>query len=137
LPSARFSRASCQILKKAFSRSSPRVNPNLAEPWSDIEWIGHSPRFDGAFARDNVHLRSRAAAQTEAQTGARTEARIEPIPCGACQWEEDDATPSLPSSAAKASALQPEPQRPPDGDPIAKRAIPNTRGPRQRSPGKS
>jgi hypothetical protein len=38
-------------------------------------------KFDGTFSRDDVSLLWRVA--------ARTDSRIEPIPCGVCQWHED------------------------------------------------
>lgn len=58
-----------------------------ADEGSDIDLIVVSPRFDGVVARDSINLLWRVA--------ARTDARIEPIPCGVRQWEEDDATPII------------------------------------------
>lgn len=55
-----------------------------AEKWSDIDLLVVSPRFDGPRNRQDVDLLWRVA--------ARTDSRIEPIPCGERQWQEDDSS---------------------------------------------
>lgn len=49
--------------------------------WSDIDLLVVSPRFDGSLDRDDISRLWRVA--------ARTDSRIEPVPCGARQWDED------------------------------------------------
>jgi uncharacterized protein len=56
----------------------------LADQWSDIDLLVVSPRFDEARSRRDIDLLWRVA--------ARSDSRIEPIPCGEKQWEEDDAS---------------------------------------------
>ena len=55
-----------------------------ADPWSDIDLLVVSPRFDDQRNREDINLLWRLA--------ARTDNRIEPIPCGERQWLEDDAS---------------------------------------------
>ncbi|MCG3197996.1 MAG: hypothetical protein GHCLOJNM_02490 [bacterium] len=55
-----------------------------ADRWSDIDLLVVSPRFDGARDRKEVYSLWHVA--------ARVDDRIEPIPCGVRQWEEDDAS---------------------------------------------
>ena len=55
-----------------------------ANEWSDIDLLVVSPRFDGACDRRDVDFLWR--------TTARTDNRIEPIPCGEKQWQEDDSS---------------------------------------------
>ena len=55
-----------------------------ATSWSDIDLLVVSPRFDGPRNRRDVDLLWRIA--------ARIENRIEPIPCGEKQWDEDDSS---------------------------------------------
>jgi uncharacterized protein len=57
----------------------------LATPWSDIDLLVVSPRFDGRRSRQDVNLLWRLA--------ARSDSRIEPIPCGERQWQEDGGSP--------------------------------------------
>jgi len=52
--------------------------------WSDIDLLVVSPRFDGLRNRRDIDLMWRLA--------ARTDNRIEPIPCGERQWNEDDSS---------------------------------------------
>ncbi len=52
--------------------------------WSDIDVLIVSPRFDVGLKREDVNLLWRIA--------ARTDSRIEPIPVGTCQFEEDDSS---------------------------------------------
>ena len=52
--------------------------------WSDIDLLVVSPRFDGMRNRRDIDLMWRLA--------ARTDNRIEPIPCGERQWNEDDSS---------------------------------------------
>jgi predicted nucleotidyltransferase len=61
--------------------SQSRGNATL---WSDIDLLVVSPRFDGPRNRRDVDLLWRIA--------ARIENRIEPIPCGEKQWDEDDSS---------------------------------------------
>lgn len=55
-----------------------------ADEWSDIDLVVVAPRFDGQFCRDDVSLLWRVAAHTDS--------RIEPIPCGVRQWDEDQSS---------------------------------------------
>lgn len=52
--------------------------------WSDIDLLVVSPCFDTAYDHRIVDLLWRLS--------ARVDSRIEPIPCGERQWEEDDAS---------------------------------------------
>jgi uncharacterized protein len=54
------------------------------DQWSDIDLMVVSPRFDGPRNRRDVDLLWRLA--------ARIDSRIEPVPCGEKQWEEDDSS---------------------------------------------
>lgn len=55
-----------------------------ANRWSDIDLLVVSPQFDGPRQRRDVDLLWRLA--------ARTDSRIEPIPCGERQWNEDTSS---------------------------------------------
>ena len=55
-----------------------------AHAWSDIDLLVVSPRFDGHWNRQDSDLLWRLA--------ARADSRIEPIPCGERQWQEDDSS---------------------------------------------
>ena len=55
-----------------------------ADEWSDIDLLVVSPRFDTAHARKDVDT------LWDATVGIDN--RIEPIPCGLRQWEEDDVS---------------------------------------------
>jgi predicted nucleotidyltransferase len=55
-----------------------------ADEWSDIDLLVVSPRFDGRRNRQDVDLLWRLA--------ARTDSRIEPVPCGEQQWQEDSSS---------------------------------------------
>ena len=52
--------------------------------WSDIDVLVVSPLFDGRRNRRDVDLLWRVA--------ARSDSRIEPIPCGERQWNEDSSS---------------------------------------------
>ena len=52
--------------------------------WSDIDVLVVSPLFDGPRNRRDVDLLWRVA--------ARSDSRIEPIPCGERQWNEDSSS---------------------------------------------
>ena len=52
-----------------------------ADRWSDIDVLVVSPRFDGPRNRRDIDLLWRLA--------AKEDSRIEPIPCGERQWDED------------------------------------------------
>lgn len=54
-----------------------------ATPLSDIDLIVVSPQFDNPITRDSINLLWR--------TAARTDSRIEPIPCGKDQWQNDSS----------------------------------------------
>ena len=54
------------------------------DPWSDIDLVIVAPALDGGSNAGTVGLLWRVA--------ARTDSRIEPIPCGTRQWEEDDTS---------------------------------------------
>jgi uncharacterized protein len=56
-----------------------------ADQWSDIDLLVVSPQFDAVRSHKDVGLLWRVA--------ARTDSRIEPIPCGERQWQEDRASP--------------------------------------------
>ncbi len=56
----------------------------LAHGESDIDLLVVSPRYDGP--------RDRADAQSLWRLAARTDSRIEPIPCGQRQYDEDDSS---------------------------------------------
>jgi predicted nucleotidyltransferase len=56
----------------------------MTDTWSDIDILVLSPVFDHAISRDQVNLLWR--------TAARIDSRIEPVPCGKRQWEEDDSS---------------------------------------------
>jgi len=56
-------------------------------PWSDIDLLVVSPRFDEERKREDVNLLWRVA--------ARTDSRIEPIMVGQRQFEEDDSSPII------------------------------------------
>ena len=53
-------------------------------PWSDIDVLVVSPLFDAPRNRRDVDLLWRVA--------ARSDSRIEPIPCGERQWNEDSSS---------------------------------------------
>lgn len=55
-----------------------------AGEWSDIDLLVVSPQFDDMRDRSLVNLLWRLA--------ARVDSRIEPIPCGSRQWQEDDSS---------------------------------------------
>ena len=52
--------------------------------WSDIDVVIVAPALDGGADARTVGLLWRVA--------ARTDSRIEPIPCGTRQWEQDDTS---------------------------------------------
>ena len=54
------------------------------DPWSDIDLLVVSPRFDDERRRDDVNLLWRVAAHTDS--------RIEPVVVGQRQFEEDDSS---------------------------------------------
>lgn len=53
-------------------------------PWSDIDLLVVSPAFD--------ELRDRRPIDLLWRLSARVDSRIEPVPCGASQWETDDVS---------------------------------------------
>jgi len=54
------------------------------DQWSDIDLLVVSPQFDGPRNRRDVDLLWLLA--------AKSDSRIEPIPCGERQWDEDDTS---------------------------------------------
>ena len=52
-----------------------------ATKWSDIDLLVVSPDFDDSISRDHINQLWLVAANTDS--------RIEPIPCGQRQWQED------------------------------------------------
>jgi predicted nucleotidyltransferase len=52
--------------------------------WSDIDVLVVSPKFDAPYDGRAIDLLWHLS--------ARVDSRIEPIPCGERQWEEDDAS---------------------------------------------
>jgi len=56
-----------------------------ADRWSDIDLLVVSSKFDAMRSRRDIDLLWRVA--------ARTDSRIEPIPCGERQWQEDSSSP--------------------------------------------
>ena len=54
---------------------------------SDIDLIVVSPKFDGKISRDVINELWHIA--------ARTDSRIEPIPCGQKQWQDNHCDPIL------------------------------------------
>lgn len=55
-----------------------------SDVWSDIDLLVVSPKFDEKRSREDINLLWRVA--------ARTDSRIEPIPVGLRQYEEDDSS---------------------------------------------
>jgi len=55
-----------------------------AGKWSDIDLLVVSPQFDDMRDRSQINLLWRLA--------ARIDSRIEPIPCGSRQWQDDDSS---------------------------------------------
>ena len=55
-----------------------------SDRWSDIDVLVVSPRFDAPRNRRDIDLLWRLA--------AKSDSRIEPIPCGERQWEEDSSS---------------------------------------------
>lgn len=55
-----------------------------ADEWSDIDLVVLAGRFDDGIERRDVDLLWWVA--------ARTDNRIEPIPCGVRQWDEDQSS---------------------------------------------
>jgi predicted nucleotidyltransferase len=55
-----------------------------SDRWSDIDVLVVSPRFDGPRDRKDINLLWRLT--------ARLDSRIEPVPCGERQWEEDSSS---------------------------------------------
>lgn len=55
-----------------------------AGSWSDIDLLVVSPQFD--------RQQGRAAVDWLWRIAGRTDSRIEPIPCGEKQWQEDDSS---------------------------------------------
>jgi len=55
-----------------------------SDPWSDIDVLVVSPVFDVPRNRKDIDLLWRLA--------ARSDSRIEPIPCGERQWNEDSSS---------------------------------------------
>jgi predicted nucleotidyltransferase len=54
-------------------------------PYSDIDLVIVSPKFDETITREDINILWRVA--------ARTDCRIEPVPCGQKQWLSDTGIP--------------------------------------------
>lgn len=54
------------------------------DPWSDIDLLVISPRFDDELKREDINLLWR--------TAARIDSRVEPVPVGYKQFEQDDTS---------------------------------------------
>ncbi len=68
--------------------------------WSDIDLLVVSPAFDGTFYRDAIDSLWYVAACTDS--------RIEPVPCGERQWEEDTVTPIIEVARRERVQVTPE-----------------------------
>ncbi len=55
-----------------------------ADEMSDIDLVVISPDYDGIISREQIAHLWRIA--------ARVDSRIEPIPCGAVQWQQDQSS---------------------------------------------
>ncbi len=73
-----------------------------ADEWSDIDLIVVSPEFDGERERKNELLLWHIA--------GKTDSRIEPIPCGVKQWEEDDVSTII--EVARREGVRVDPENP-------------------------
>ena len=82
------------IVKYLRTLSKEGINPAFAvlfgsnavgesHHWSDIDLVVVASIFDSAHSRQNVVQLWR--------TAARVDSRIEPIPCGIREWDEDDS----------------------------------------------
>lgn len=58
-----------------------------AHEWSDIDLVVIAPEFDGFKDRERIKDLWRAT--------LKADNRIEPIPCGVKEWEEDDSRPII------------------------------------------
>jgi len=58
-----------------------------ANEWSDIDLVIIAPEFDGDKDREQIKDMWRAT--------LKADNRIEPIPCGVKEWEEDDSRPII------------------------------------------
>jgi predicted nucleotidyltransferase len=58
-----------------------------ADTWSDIDLMVVSSSFDSQRKRETINTLWRVA--------ARIDSRIEPVPVGKLQWENDDGTPLI------------------------------------------
>lgn len=69
------------------------------DAWSDIDVLVVSPRFDQDYNREDVNLLWRVA--------ARIDSRIEPIPAGERQFEEDKTRPIIEIARQKGQRIFP------------------------------
>jgi len=67
---------------------------------SDIDLVVVSPRFDRTIVRSDIDWLWQCA--------ARVDSRIEPIPCGEKQWEEDVSSVILESARSYGSRITPD-----------------------------
>ena len=68
-----------------------------ADEWSDIDLLVVSPRFDVQRNRQDLDLLWRLA--------ARTDSRLEPVPCGEQQWDEDTSSPIIEIARREGEAI--------------------------------
>ena len=71
-----------------------------ADEWSDIDLVVVAPNYDGTCSRNDVSLLWRVAAQTDS--------RIEPIPCGVRQWDEDESSAILEIARREGQVILPD-----------------------------
>jgi predicted nucleotidyltransferase len=73
-----------QGLPVAFAVMYGSQTKGTADRWSDIDLVVVSPRYDSPYTREEIDRLW--------ITAAKVAGRIEPIPCGERQWEDDDSS---------------------------------------------
>ena len=71
-----------------------------ADKWSDIDLLVVSPHFDGPRTRQDV--------ETLWLLAARVDNRIEPIPCGLQQWQEDQSSAIVEIARREGERVEPQ-----------------------------
>lgn len=71
-----------------------------ADEWSDIDVVVLAGRFDGGVVRRDVDLLWWVAAAVDS--------RIEPVPCGLRQWEEDQSSALIEIARREGSFILPD-----------------------------
>ena len=69
-----------------------------ATTWSDIDLLVVSPQFDKAIDRKSIDKLWHVA--------ARTDSRIEPIPCGEHQWQQDTSSAIIETARNQGTMVQ-------------------------------